>query len=925
MLRPIFTPKIFLPSIILVFLTQGLSAQDARPLTSLPGAGERHGPPGVLPGTERWIAVFKKRSFDLSRFREAVFSHAPSAVVKAIVADLEDKAKEDQAPFAAFVRDLGGRVTESWWIIDGCALEIPFSKIPDVRKYPNLFMLVPDAVMVPLAPIKNSTNIKNHRVDPLQAQGILGKGVSVAILDTGQDSDMNGTGRPHATYYVNGDPNNKTGGGIKGSRLLANRQIGTMPPDDVHGHGTAVAGIAAGEKWKTSGADKGHVPLAGIVGYSIADTKGGGCYTSTVIRAWQRAGADKSQFNIVAANNSYSGSPNPLDPAQQALDSVALNADILPVVACGNYKSYTGRSQSCVNGLAVGAVRYDTKKVASFSSRGPLYGDTQRYYPDLCACGVSVVMPAKDKESSNMVASGTSMASPQVCGAAALYRSLRKTATALETKAAILATTENVAKQNPSAPYNSRNAYGVGFLRDDRLAAVAQGKGFIANAALTTTSKKKTFMMPVQAGKGYSVVVAWNRMNVKSKGWSNLSLKVKMGKFTLGFSDTPRNLYEKVVFSTVQSGTVDLIVEASTMETSPLPISIVACEVPPTNFAGFFTAYGTGCKGTGVVKDITTVLPMDYAGKWGESQAPYIFGYYDHRYQQIFAADQVPLSFTASVIAFRHDDWYSPSLWNYWAELTIDLGTTTVSPDMIGRYFVSNLRGPMTRVLPKTKIKLPYWTSLNKSLSNWLIRIPLSKPFTYVKKSGEYLILDTRKTNSSIGYTNASYYIDTVFDTNTIKVSRVFSTSAGSTFGTVEKGSGAVVGFVPSKNEGAVPILDCPDQPKVGKTITLGLQRVRANAPVGIILGFSDHSWAGLTLPLDLTPIGAKGCRLLAGLNILFLTSVNGDGIGSFKLPIPGETSLILGRIYFQALVLDPGANQAGLSWSNGLKGIIGG
>ncbi len=911
----------FLSGILLLGLRGNPATAQEGPAPS----ASPHGPAGLLPGTEKWIAVFKERSFDLSSFRRAVFDHASPEVIRAITADLEKRARREHAPFAALVKKLGGRVTETWWIIDGCALEIPYSKIPLLRKYPNLLLLVPDRIQVPLSPIKNSTNIKNHRVDPLQAKGILGKGVTVAILDTGQDSDMAGTGRPHAVYYVNGDPTNTTGGGIKGSRLLANVQIGKMPPDDVQGHGTAVAGIAAGGGWKNSAADMGHVPMAGIVGYSIADTRGGGCYTSTVVRAWQRCGAEKALYGIVAANNSYSGSPNPLDPAQQALDSVALNADILPVVACGNSGRYTMRSQSCANGLAVGAVRYDTKKVASFSSRGPLYGDARRYYPDLCACGVSVVMPARNRETSNTVGSGTSMAAPQVCGAAALYRSLRKKATALETKAAILATTENVAKQNPSAPYNSRNAYGLGFLRDDRLAEVAQGKGFIVNDNLTAFTRKKTFQMPVQAGKGYSIALAWNRYNVKSRGWSDLSLTVKMANRILAASDTPRNLYEKVVFSTVLSGKVTIEVKASTLERSPLPFSLVACEVPPTAFSGFFTSYGRGCKGTGIVREVTTVLPMDYAGKWGETQTDKILGYYDHRCQQIYSPSQVPQYFSTSVIAFRHDETYSPSIWNYWAELTIDMGTTTVSPSRMTRYFVSNIKGTMLRVLPKTKVKLPYWTKVNTSTSNWLIRIPLARPFTYVKKQGEYLILDIVKTNSSIGTSNAAYFIDAVSDATNVPVSRLFSSSASAYFGTVQQGMGAVVGFVPSKNEGAVPVLDSPDEPRIGKTITLAVQRARPNAVGGIVLGFSDRTWAGLTLPLDLTPIGAPNCSLLAGLNVLFPTAVDAKGSAAMRLTLPRDSSLILGRIYFQALILDPPANQAGLSWTNGLKGIIGG
>ena len=62
-------------------------------------------------------------------------------------------------------------------------------------------------------------------------------------------------------------------------------------------------------------------------------------------------------------------------------------------------------------------------------------------------------MPQRDTEAAgnDYQNSGTSMAAPQVCGAATLYRSLRPEADALETKAAILATTESVAAQNIGA------------------------------------------------------------------------------------------------------------------------------------------------------------------------------------------------------------------------------------------------------------------------------------------------------------------------------------------------------------------------------------------------------------------------------------------------------------------------------------------
>src|SRR5690606_18258183 len=80
---------------------------------------------------------------------------------------------------------------------------------------------------------------------------------------------------------------------------------------------------------------------------------------------------------------------------------------------------------------------------------------------------------------------GTSMAAPQVSGAAALYRAQRQSATALETRAAILLTVDEVLPQvaysqtnwhqipDGQHSYRHRTTYGVGFLRDDLLAEYA--------------------------------------------------------------------------------------------------------------------------------------------------------------------------------------------------------------------------------------------------------------------------------------------------------------------------------------------------------------------------------------------------------------------------------------------------------------------
>src|SRR5262249_58426596 len=96
-------------------------------------------------------------------------------------------------------------------------------------------------------------------------------------------------------------------------------------------------------------------------------------------------------------------------------------------------------------------------------------------------CGVGRVMPMHESETSNYTASGTSMASPQVCGAAALVKAARPGSSAREIKAILLATTESIVAQNPGY---DRNAYGLGFLRDDLAVALAQQPGSVVSGAL---------------------------------------------------------------------------------------------------------------------------------------------------------------------------------------------------------------------------------------------------------------------------------------------------------------------------------------------------------------------------------------------------------------------------------------------------------
>ena len=130
--------------------------------------------------------------------------------------------------------------------------------------------------------------------------------------------------------------------------------------------------------------------------------------------------------------------------------------------------------------------------LAPFSTRGPIFGHPDRFYPDLVANGVAMTLPPADAESSQRIGSGTSYAAPQVAGAAALYRSLRPQATAREVKAALLASTEDIAARNLG---ETRQGYGAGYLRVDALVDIAGGRGLVVNANLPRTSPAQTHLL----------------------------------------------------------------------------------------------------------------------------------------------------------------------------------------------------------------------------------------------------------------------------------------------------------------------------------------------------------------------------------------------------------------------------------------------
>lgn len=555
---------------------------------------------GEAPGSQRWIVRFQQRSFTLDALREAILTRAPANAIEAVVAGYERRVQDDQAAFVDFVRTLDARVTQQWWIVNACAVEIAPQHLPAVRQHAGVAALQPDTLRRPASftPIKAATNARNHNADHAYAVGLRGQGVTIAVPDSGVDDNSAGSGRPHRSFFVNGNPNDMTGGGIGGSRLLVNRQMGSQSADDVLGHGTAVAACAAGEVWLSPNADFGQAPGAKIVSYSMADLANGFALLTTIVSTWQRILTDRAALNIGVANLSYEGTAIPSWIEQEAMDNAAFFGDIAIAVAGGNFGSSTRKSHGALNVLAVGAVETDTRLVAFFSVRGPIETNLQRFYPDIVANGVYLRMPMADRESADLTAQGTSFASPQIAGAMAIYRSARPQATSLETRAAVLVTAEPVAGQNRDRQDHTRNAYGHGYLRTDRLADLALAAGTLSTSGSVTTMQPNVRLaFSVTKDNWYAVALAWDRVIGNHDDWSNLDLEVSMAGASLGKSETPFNVHERVIFKAPATGTVDIEVKTVRFEVgvTVVPFGVVAGDSLPRFEPASARTFGNAC------------------------------------------------------------------------------------------------------------------------------------------------------------------------------------------------------------------------------------------------------------------------------------------------------------------------------------------
>jgi len=281
---------------------------------------------------------------------------------------------------------------------------VPDDVVEKIRNLPYIKSIAPNrkisACLHESVPLIGADDV--WRLHDTYGNKVTGKGIKIAIIDTGVD-------------YTHPDLKDN----YKGGYDFVNND--TDPMDDcIFNHGTHCAGIALGTGNTSNYTYVGVAPEADLYAYKILDDQGNGNeldYIAAMHKAVYEDGVDIISLSF--GDNSTNANPD--DNLSIVVDN-AVSEGVVVVVAAGNEgekERVVITSPGCArDSICVGAIdKYNN--VASFSSMGPVeWNGGYMVKPDLVAPGVGIISTKKSGGYTSM--SGTSMATPHVAGAAAL-------------------------------------------------------------------------------------------------------------------------------------------------------------------------------------------------------------------------------------------------------------------------------------------------------------------------------------------------------------------------------------------------------------------------------------------------------------------------------------------------------------------------
>jgi len=302
-----------------------------------------------------------------------------------------------------------------------------------------------------------------------------------------------------------------------------------------------------------------------------------------------------------------------------------------------------------------------------------------------------------------------------------------------------------------------------------------------------------------------------------------------------------------------------------------------------------------------VVAQSTRVVPAANATVEGSGASYHPFGTTAPRVQQVWTGSSITSTaafidgFSYRCNAPRRQTIQGRSYPN----LTLEFGSTSVTPATMSTTFASNITSTMTTVFSGA-YNLPSQPATKTSPSPFDIKFSWTQPFVFAGNSGN-LLADFKVPGTG---RQAGYSVDAF-------VAGGGSGQAARPFGTPGKFSSPETARLMASNQAMTP----------GGTLDVMCRPFSKNYTGNLMFGLSKTTWGAIALPLDLALIGAPANNLYVSMDLVvpFNTAASRNGIGSrFQVPIPVQTPIGL-VFYAQAYYVDAAANAAGLVTTRGL------
>jgi len=374
-----------------------------------------------------------------------------------------------------------------------------------------------------------------------------GVGVRVYIVDTGVQGD-------------NPDFAGRMAPGIDEVTTNGN------PAVDCEGHGTHVAGTAAGSVY-------GIAKFATIVPVRVLDCTGSGSYAGII------AGLD-----WIATNNPV-GTPAVVSMSLGGSFSSALNSaiaalsakNIVSVVAAGNSNVNACLSSPSSEPTAITVGASDTNDArASFSNFGNCV--------DMFAPGVNIVSDLNSAAGGTQTLSGTSMATPHVTGAVAQYLSLNPTATTSQVTSAIIGGAVAGKVTNSLTPNGNYllNTTFINNLANPATAAPTEPTA-LATGAVTSSSVALSWSAPANTNNNPATSYLVEYKPTSGSVWSSVTTVATAATIT-GLSALTSFDFRVSSVNVISSSSPTSSVTATTLGTVPgAPTSLSASQIGATS------------------------------------------------------------------------------------------------------------------------------------------------------------------------------------------------------------------------------------------------------------------------------------------------------------------------------------------------------